>query len=266
MDVLVKISHDLTVSGRELHEFLGVETPYLQWFERMCEYGFEEGIDHYTFLCNGDGFGKAETRTDHQMTIDMAKEIAMLQRTDKGKQVRRYFLEVEKRYRGIRIEKTDDYRRLEGIGYVARLMYECCDNPDYKVVFTLFEPLKGMDMLLAAESFVWIYCTGKRTDSYFDYSTNWCKKWKLYPESKDTFEDVVKRLRWQISATRQYLKDNFFVPNIGGYNRFLAQDWADTKRYALRDYYGSEYSEYVDYCTERELPIYSEKEFKKVRR
>ena len=85
-----------TVSGRELHNALEVGTEYAKWFERMCEYGFVEGVDHSPILTNGEGFGKAATRTDHQLTIEMAKEIAMLQRTSKGKEVRRYFIELEK--------------------------------------------------------------------------------------------------------------------------------------------------------------------------
>jgi anti-repressor protein len=75
------------------HEFLEVLTPYDKWFPRMCEYGFSEGIDFSTFLSESTGGRPA---TDHQLTIDMAKEIAMLQRTEKGKQARQYFIEVEK--------------------------------------------------------------------------------------------------------------------------------------------------------------------------
>jgi len=85
-----------TVSGRELHEFLGVETRYNDWFPRMVEYGFSEGADFYSILSNGDGFGKAATRTDHALTLDMAKELCMIQRTERGKEARQYFIQVEK--------------------------------------------------------------------------------------------------------------------------------------------------------------------------
>jgi anti-repressor protein len=101
MNNLIPINYDnerQTVSGRSLHEFLGVETRYNDWLPRMAEYGFAEGIDFYSILSNGDGFGKAATRTDHQLTIDMAKEISMLQRTEKGKQARQYFIALEKRW------------------------------------------------------------------------------------------------------------------------------------------------------------------------
>jgi anti-repressor protein len=67
-------SENPTVSGRELHQFLEVKTAYTDWFPRMCEYGFEEGKDRCSFLSDGDGFGKAATRTDRRITVDMAKK------------------------------------------------------------------------------------------------------------------------------------------------------------------------------------------------
>lgn len=96
MNELIKITYDNdrpTVSARELHEFLEVETPYHKWFPRMCEYGFSEGIDFWTFLSESTGGRPAQ---DAQLTIDMAKEVCMLQRNDKGKQARQYFIQLEK--------------------------------------------------------------------------------------------------------------------------------------------------------------------------
>ena len=84
-----------TVLGRELHEFLGVKTLYKDWFPRMVEYGFTEGKDFSSFLSESTG---GRPGTDHLLTIDMAKELAMIQRTDRGKQARQYFIQVEKDY------------------------------------------------------------------------------------------------------------------------------------------------------------------------
>lgn len=84
---------EITLSGRDLHEFLEVRTPYDKWFPRMAEYGFDEGLDFSTFLSKSNGGRPAQ---DHQIKIDMAKEIAMIQRSDKGKQARQYFLQLEK--------------------------------------------------------------------------------------------------------------------------------------------------------------------------
>jgi len=85
-----------TVLGRELHEFLEIKTPFRSWFPRMCEYGFEEEIDFtpYIFVHPQN---KQET-TDYQMTVEMAKEISMIQRSDKGKLARQYFIELEKKW------------------------------------------------------------------------------------------------------------------------------------------------------------------------
>lgn len=87
-----------TVSGRELHKALGVKARYNDWFARMCEYGFSEGKDYYSFLSNRSDGKAGKPRTDHQLTIPMAKELCMLQRTDKGKQMRQYFIAVEEQW------------------------------------------------------------------------------------------------------------------------------------------------------------------------
>lgn len=99
MNELIKVNYDNadrpTVSGRELWEALEVETPYKKWFDRMAEYGFSENKDFWTFLSESTG---GRPSTDHQLTIPMAKELCMLQRTDKGKQMRQYFIAVEEQW------------------------------------------------------------------------------------------------------------------------------------------------------------------------
>lgn len=91
-----------TVLGRELHDMLGVETDYRHWFPRMCEYGFEEGTDFNPVKndrVRTEG-NRQVTRTvaDHQLTIPMAKEICMLQRTERGKECRQYFIKIEEQW------------------------------------------------------------------------------------------------------------------------------------------------------------------------
>ena len=101
MNELIKITTnevgEPTVLGRELHDFLGVTTRYNDWFPRMVEYGFTEGKDFYSFLSKTSETG-GRPSTDHLLTIDMAKEICMIQRTEVGKQARQYFIRVEKDY------------------------------------------------------------------------------------------------------------------------------------------------------------------------
>jgi anti-repressor protein len=96
MDELVRIKYENdrpTVLGRDLHVALEVKTAYKDWFPRMCEYGFVEGIDFSSFLSESTG---GRPSAEHQLTIDMAKELCMIQRSAKGKQCRRYFLDIEK--------------------------------------------------------------------------------------------------------------------------------------------------------------------------
>lgn len=100
MKELIKIDYTKEqplVSARELHEFLEVETPYHKWFPRMCEYGFTENIDFsVTDIFVHHSQGGSQSKKDAAITIDMAKEICMLQRTEKGKQARQYFIQLEK--------------------------------------------------------------------------------------------------------------------------------------------------------------------------
>lgn len=88
------------VNGRELYEFLEVKSKYIDWFNRMCEYGFDENIDFAMFnelSQKKEGSRMVERMIiNHALKLDMAKEIAMIQRNEKGKQARKYFLEVEK--------------------------------------------------------------------------------------------------------------------------------------------------------------------------
>ena len=97
MNNLIKIevneNQEPIVSGRELHEALGVKTEYKDWFPRMVEYGFSEGIDFCSILSESTG---GRPKTNHAIKLDMAKEIAMIQRNEKGKEVRQYFIQVEK--------------------------------------------------------------------------------------------------------------------------------------------------------------------------
>ncbi|WP_237585440.1 phage antirepressor KilAC domain-containing protein [Alkalibacterium sp. MB6] len=90
---------DVLVNGRELHEFLEVKTRYNDWFERMIGYGFEENQDYVAITQKRvTAQGNTTVYVDHHLKLDMAKEISMIQRTDKGKQARQYFLEIERRW------------------------------------------------------------------------------------------------------------------------------------------------------------------------
>lgn len=103
MNELIKVDFSGTkpaVSARELHQFLEIGTKFQDWFPRMREYGFTEGED-FNFLkierVQTEG-NRMVSRTveDAALSIDMAKEICMIQRNEKGKIARQYFLALER--------------------------------------------------------------------------------------------------------------------------------------------------------------------------
>ena len=104
MQELIKITEQngkRAVSARELHKFLEVQTPFTMWIDRMFEYGFAENIDFEAtnFFVNHPNSIGGTTVKDYALTLDCAKEIAMLQRSEKGKTARQYFIECEKQLR-----------------------------------------------------------------------------------------------------------------------------------------------------------------------
>ena len=87
----------LTLSARELHKELNIAGRFSRWFEQMSEYGFEENVDFTSVQnCTVVNNGAMRELQDYQITLDMAKEIAMLQRNEKGKQIRKKLIELEK--------------------------------------------------------------------------------------------------------------------------------------------------------------------------
>lgn len=104
----------VAVSGRELHKGLEIQTPYKQWIDRMIDYGFEINTDYIIMSekVHTQKSVRAYEQENHIMTLDMGKEIAMLQRSDAGKNIRRYFIEIEKSYRQQKPLSTADQIKL----------------------------------------------------------------------------------------------------------------------------------------------------------
>ncbi|HAR6447998.1 TPA: phage antirepressor KilAC domain-containing protein [Staphylococcus pseudintermedius] len=92
-----KENGEIAISGRELHQALEVKTAYKDWFPRMLKYGFEENTD-YTAIAQKRATAQGNTThyVDHALTLDTAKEIAMIQRSEPGKRARQYFIQIEK--------------------------------------------------------------------------------------------------------------------------------------------------------------------------
>ena len=105
MNELIKIttneSGNQVVSARELHKFLEVETRFNDWISRMMNYGFVENVDYQVLLKNEYNLSGGRPSTDYALTLDTAKAISMIQRSEKGKQARQYFIECEKRLKEV---------------------------------------------------------------------------------------------------------------------------------------------------------------------
>ena len=96
MNELLNVNFDTqTVSARELHEQLHIGTKFTTWFERMKEYGFTEGNEFFPKMGETSESG-GRPSVDYDISVDMAKQICMIQRTPEGKQCRQYLLDLEK--------------------------------------------------------------------------------------------------------------------------------------------------------------------------
>lgn len=98
MDNLLRINYESeqpTVSARDLYEKLNIKTAFKDWFPRMCEYGFDEGKDFCSKMSETSSKGGRPSK-DADISIDMAKQICMIQRSPEGKQIRQYFIDLEK--------------------------------------------------------------------------------------------------------------------------------------------------------------------------
>ncbi|AFL97402.1 phage anti-repressor protein [Ornithobacterium rhinotracheale DSM 15997] len=123
MTNLIKITEkngENTVSAKDLHQFLGSNEQFGKWIKRMLGYGYTQGVDYETLalLVPAGEHNKAWTK-DYVLTLDTAKEIAMLQRSKKGREIRRYFIEVEKtaRKQFVQMPKSLNVYGMEALPY-----------------------------------------------------------------------------------------------------------------------------------------------------
>ena len=132
------------VSGRTLHEFLDIKDNYTDWFKRMHEYGFTENIDFILLSEKSDKRGRP--KIEHILKLDMAKEIAMIQRSEKGKQARQYFIECEKRFKKNKLENkmSDDEILLKAVMIANNRIEE-----QSKKILELEVKNKYLDIILA---------------------------------------------------------------------------------------------------------------------
>lgn len=99
-----------TVNARELHKFLDIGKDFSTWIkQRIEQYGFIEGTDYIINLApqNGGASHGGHNRADYHISIDMAKELSMVERTAKGKQARQYFIDMERRAKAAPLQIID---------------------------------------------------------------------------------------------------------------------------------------------------------------
>lgn len=97
--------HVATINARELHAFLEVGKVFAAWIqERIQQYGFLENQDFVCFPVSESNGRGGHNRKDYHLTLDMAKELAMVERNDKGKQARQYFIDCERRAKAVQPE------------------------------------------------------------------------------------------------------------------------------------------------------------------
>lgn len=137
IDELIPISQKngkSVVSARDLYSFLECSERFQSWFDRQVKYGFEENVDYvgcefFNTLAN-------QELTDYAITLDMAKEISMIQRSDKGKQARRYFIECEKRLQNI--YSVQD--KMIAIEYASRIL-NLNDSSKLMMIKSVMDPM-----------------------------------------------------------------------------------------------------------------------------
>lgn len=96
--VTINEKEEVVISSRDLHQYLDIQTRYNVWILRMLEYGFEENVDYQRVTQKYDTPGGIQNQMDYILKIDMAKEICMIQRSERGRQARKYFIEMEKQF------------------------------------------------------------------------------------------------------------------------------------------------------------------------
>ncbi len=197
MEELIKITdtkHGHLVNAKDLHAFLEVETRFDKWIKRMIEYGFEEGQDFCPFLTESNG---GRPSTHYGLKLDMAKEISMIQRSEKGRQARRYFIACEKKlvqyslpqsYTEALAELLETARELESSNTKLIEAQTKIEDDSPKVIFA--ETVKGSDNSILVRQFAKNLC-----DEGFEIGQNrlfeWLRSEKYLNASNEPYQNYV---------------------------------------------------------------------------
>lgn len=115
------------INARELHEWLGVGKDFTSWIkDRINQYGFIENADYTSFTEIGEREIGATRRSVYVITLDMAKELSMVERTLKGKEARQYFIKCEEKL------KEGSTKQLSPMDQL-RLQYQVLEMQDKRI-------------------------------------------------------------------------------------------------------------------------------------
>lgn len=180
------------VSARELYQFLDPTERFSNWFDRQVQYGFEEGVDYLG--CKVFNTLAKQELQDYLMSVDMAKEVSMIQRSEKGKEARQYFIECEKRLRKQVFQLPDFTNPAEAARAFAD-QYEQKQIAMQKLAIA--EPkAKALDVIDSSEGALNIRDTGKTLGIGQKKFIEWALKneW-LYRDSKNKLQAYSKRIQ-----------------------------------------------------------------------
>jgi phage anti-repressor protein len=213
------------VYGSELHEVLSVRTPYKDWSSRRLE--DVDAIENEDFeaaqICAPSG----QTKKDHIIKLDTAKEMAMLERSEMGKRVRRYFIQIEKKYKENSLEGlspelkaviivdkriTKVEKKVEHLEYDIPLYGSEADELCNHV------KRKGVDML-----------GGKNSNAYKDTKIRAAVYSDIYNQIKREFGlyDEKGRFRSYKALKRRYLYDAHELVDVYELPTYLAEQVSD---------------------------------------
>lgn len=210
------------VSGRDLHEFLEVGTQYTKWLDRMVDYGFVEGSDYVAISQKRlTAQGNETTYTDHAMTLDMAKEISMIQRTERGKQARQYFIEVEKRYKqqsNLRMPETP-MEIMSVVGKITEQQDKAIKKLNTKVTFleelSGLTPARNKELTKARNKKVIQLCGGSDSNAYKDVTLRKKVYHAMFQDYKRYFDvaQYVDTPMKRFEEAKRFI-ENWYVPYV----------------------------------------------------
>lgn len=180
------------VSARELYQFLEPTERFSNWFDRQVQYGFEEGVDYLG--CKFFNTLAKQELQDYLMSVDMAKEVSMIQRSDKGKQARQYFIECEKKL-SKQVFQLPDFTNPAEAARAFADQYEQKQIAMQKLAIA--EPkAKALDVIDSSEGALNIRDTAKTLGVGQKKFIEWAlrNEW-LYRDSKNKLQAYSKRIQ-----------------------------------------------------------------------